>query len=249
VMIERYGDQMRDMNMIIKGDDFISDKIPVLLPVMVQEIRDTQLTEQFNAPPYHAGRFFLDDDVVPDPVRMLCKCLVKRTNDLDRAKELSLAFYDRYVPLSEISFLALKQAAILAYSDFEPELVISLLELYHAMRDRTLFFDLVYGTTNEGDILRVLDSEDDCARFAASFFSKDENLLRAVQDEDILTLETLLAMNNIPVFRVRGRKNDFLKRGVWLTEDHAWAVVGLTEVKDDAQIVQNDFDPNLQTTN
>jgi len=44
-------------------------------------------------------------------------------------------------------------------------------------------------------------------------------------------IEQLLTRAHIPVHRVRGRPNDFLRRGVWMTEGHAWAVVGLTDYK------------------
>jgi len=119
-----------------------------------------------------------------------------------------------------------------AYSDFEPEFAISALELYHAMRDRTLFFELLCSDSMDDNAkLVVVDAGEDCAREAVAWFSEDMRLLESVLHEPVEVIEQLLAKAHIPTYRVKGRPNDFLKRGVWMTEGHAWAVVGLTDYK------------------
>lgn len=233
VTCERYGRQMRDCVVIIKGDDLLMNKIPVLLPVTVQEIRDTQLTEAFNAPPYHAGRFLLDDDLVPDPVRMVSKILVKKTSDPDRLNQLAESFYDRYTHLTGFSYNQLRHYVSEAYSDFEPEFPLAALDLYHALRDRSLFYELLSGdSTPDEKKLVILDTEEDCAAFAVSKFTKDPATLQLVRGETREVIREVCLRRNIPVHDVRGKPNDFLKKGVWLTENHAWAVIGLTDYKD-----------------
>jgi len=233
VMLERFGDQLCDANMIIKGDDFLCDKIMTILPEAVPEIRQTQLTEDYNKPPYHAGRFFLPDDVVPDPVRMVAKILVKRTDNVQRANQLSESFYDRYVHLSDYSYNRLRLFCREAYSDFEPEFSDSAIELYHAMRDRNTFFDLLLDhckeVSDDDKKLVVLDKENDCAVFAANFFVKDGDMLSSLRDEPLEIIQHFLNKWHVPNYLITGRQNDFLKRGVWLSEEHAWAVIGLTE--------------------
>lgn len=232
VMIERFGEALSEVSMVIKGDDFLSDKILPLLPVVVPEIRATQLTEDFNKPPYHAGRFFLHDDIVPDPVRMVTKILVKRTDSVDRVNQLAESFYDRYVHLSDYSYQLLRTYVVSAYSDFEPEFPLASLDLYHALRDRTLFYELLCDSdVSESDKLVVVDSADDCAYNAARWFEVDEVILDSLRHEPVDVVEALLVKQHVPVYRVKGRPNDFLKRGIWLAFDHAWAVVGLTEYK------------------
>jgi len=232
VMVERFGDSLEGATMIVKGDDFISDKIFTQLPVQVPEIRATQLTEEFNKPPYHAGRFLIDDDIIPDPVRMISKILVKRSDTVDRVNQLAESFYDRYVHLTDYSYARMSHYVVEAYGDFDPEFPLAALNLYHALRDRTLFFELLSDDSVENnDKLVVVDSEENCAVAAASWFTRDAALFRQVKNEDVDTVECVLARHHVPVYRLRGKPNDFLKRGVWLSADHAWAVVGLTEYK------------------
>jgi hypothetical protein len=233
VMVERYGNQMSDCVVVIKGDDLLMDKIPTPLPVSVQEIRDTQLTEAFNAPPYHAGRFLLDDDLVPDPVRMVSKILVKKTSDVDRLNQLAESFYDRYTHLTAYSYNQLRHYVKEAYSDFEPEFPLAALDLYHALRDRSLFYELLSGdSTPDEKKLVVLDKEEDCAVYAVSHFTQDNKTLQLVKGETKEIIKDVCTRRNIPVHDVRGKPNDFLRKGVWLSDNHAWAVIGLTEYKD-----------------
>lgn len=232
VMVERYGDSLLGSTMIVKGDDFISDKIYTMLPVQVPEIRATQLTEDFNAPPYHAGRFILDDDVVPDPVRMVSKILTKRSDSVERINQLAESFYDRYVHLTDYSYARMMHYVTKAYADFDPEFPLSALDLYHALRDRNMFYDLLADeTVQDQDKLIIVDSEENCAQVAASWFTDNPTITRQVKYENADVIECVLSKYNIPVYRVRAKPNDFSKRGVWLTADHAWAVVGLTEYK------------------
>jgi len=225
VMVERFGvDQLKDVIAIVKGDDYICDRICNLLPVTVPEIRATQLTEDFNKAPYHAGRFLLDSSIVPDPVRMVCKALVKPAKDMDRVNQLAEAFYDRYVSWSERDYHFMRSAVRASYDDFEPALLDCILDLYMAMRDRKVFYDLVQAD-NVGSRLAIKQKTTDCAAYAVSFFTSDEGLIEAVRNEAVDDIEKLCVSAHIPVFRMKGRPNDLNKRGVWLSIDHAWAVV------------------------
>lgn len=253
VMVERYGEQLKTSNMVIKGDDFLGDKIMEVLPTTVPEIRATQLTEDYNKPPYHAGRFFLNDDVIPDPVRMIAKILVKQSSDVERVKQLAESFYDRYIPLTDYSYARMQKYVVEAYSDFEPEFALGALDLYHVLRDRNLFYTLLATKEmDDGDKLVVTDSEEDCVAFAVSWFNNSGELLQLVRDESADAIESILARWSIPTYRITGRPNDFLKRGVWLSDSHAWAVVGLTEYKlreEQKEIVdQQDSDDAKETT-
>lgn len=233
VMVERFGvDQLRGVVAIVKGDDYICDRICVQLPVSVPEVRATQLTEDFNKTPYHAGRFLLDSSIVPDPVRMVCKALVKPAKDMDRVNQLAEAFYDRYVAWSHRDYLFMKSAVRTAYDDFEPALLDSVLDLYMAMRDRRVFYDLVQAD-NTGERLAVKQSSTDCAAYAVSMFSNNEGLIEAVRNESADDIEHLCVQFHIPVYRMKGRPNDLNKRGVWLSADHAWAVVSIDSCGDD----------------
>lgn len=233
VMVERFGvDQLRGIVAIVKGDDYICDRICVQLPVSVPEIRATQLTEDFNKTPYHAGRFLLDSSIVPDPIRMVCKALVKPAKDMERVNQLAEAFYDRYVSWSHRDYLFMKSAVRTAYDDFEPALLDSVLDLYMAMRDRRVFYDLVQAD-NTGERLAVKQSSTDCAAYAVSMFSDNEGLIEAVRNESADDIEHLCVQFHIPVYRMKGRPNDLNKRGVWLSADHAWAVVTIDDCTDD----------------
>jgi len=232
VMLERFGPSMRGANFVAKGDDFIMDQHLPVLPVVVPEVRATQLTTDYDKPPYHAGRFVLPDDLVPDPVRMICKILVKRTTDIERVKELATSFYDRYVPLTQTNYDIMRNYVVVAYGDFEPEFPLSALEMYHSLRDRSLFYELVATTElEERDKLVKLDNASDCVVYASSFFSSDTAFISSLRHETVEVVQARLVSRGIPCHLVRGRQNDFLSRGVWLSVDHAWAVVGLTEYK------------------
>jgi hypothetical protein len=107
------------------------------------------------------------------------------------------------------------------------------LDLYHAMRDRTLFFELVGGESMDAkEKLVVLNTQEDCIFNAAAWFVKDTAFLDTLRHETKELITSRLVSRHVPTFEVKGRPNDFLKRGVWLTSDHAWAVVGLTEYKE-----------------
>jgi len=207
-----------------------------------------RMTEAFNSPPYHAGRFFLTDDIVPDPVRMITKALVKQTEDMDRANQLAEAFYDRYVALTDRTYALLQRYIVEAYSDFEPEFGLAALDLYHALRDRSLFYELlVVGEASEDRKLVVVDKEEQCIRFAASLFVNDRAFLDVISNETIEVVEYHLNRFGIPNYRVAGKPNDFLRRGVWLTVDHAWAVLGMTEFKEKEEQIENYNDNGSNT--
>jgi len=233
VNLERFGpDQLSGVRQVLKGDDYIADKVMKILPATVPELRAVKLTVEVNKPPYHAGRFFLPDDVVPDPVRMVAKILVKQTDDKDRANELAMSFYDRYVILTPYSYALLKKYVVEAYSDFSPELPLAALDLYNALRCRDLFYQLISPDTSSDKRLVVVDSEGDCAAQAAAWFIRDNAFLHLIRGESIDVVEMHLARVHVPTFRVRGDSSDFKKEGVWLSAEHAWAVIGLTEFKE-----------------
>lgn len=233
VLIERFGVfALKDAIIIIKGDDCLMDKICPLLPVSIPEIRATQLTEDFNRPPYHAGRFLTDSALIPDPIRMVCKAVVKPARDMERVNELAMAFYDRYVCLSERDKLYLQSALRLAYDDFEPALLDSILDWYMALRDRKVFYRVVQAS-NVGQRLVVLQRDSDCAAFAISHFTKDDAIVDAARNESLDVIVSLCSSHRIPVHLMTGGKSDLMQRGVWLTESHAWAVLDLDECEGD----------------
>lgn len=242
VMVERYNwKQIATSCAAIKGDDWLSDRSYDLVPSIDGDVRKTVLKTAVDMPPYHAGRFFLTDDVVPDPIRMVVKAFVKRTDKKDRANELAEAFYDRYLPVQSNRYDELLTYCQRTYADFDRGFVRSLVDLYGALADRNLFFDLVTTLPPE-DRLVVLDAKEGCSAFAVSWFTDDVHVLDQAAHVDARGLQQLCRDVKIPCFRIMGRPGDFLKRGIWYSNTHAQVVLGLTEYNQHARLANPETD-------
>jgi len=198
------------------------------VPMSVPEIRATKLTEERNKPPYHAGRFFLSDDVVPDPLRMICKVLAKDVFDSERANELATSFYDRYIPVSVRSRDELTSALVEAYEDFDASLSFSAIELYIALRDRGMFYELLTMTPKE-EALVVVDLENNCVPRSLAWFTGED--VSHLSNVSVDSLVSFCSVRALPIFEITGRRSDYTKRGIWYRDNHCVAVVGLTEFK------------------
>jgi len=231
VLVERYeANDLQVTNCIVKGDDYLSDKIPRKIAMTVPEIRDTILKESFNAPPYHAGRFFLSDDVVPDPLRMIAKIATKKCTTVERYQQLQQSFYDRYLPLSHKVYVELRHYLLAAYDKFAPDFVLSALELYRSLHDRRHYAEIFSNFSQTDAGLFTLSRDGGCAAFALAAVcclrtDVDYELINRQYDFD--NLRAVCARLSIPFYVVRGKPGDFTREGIWANFTHAWAVVDL----------------------
>jgi hypothetical protein len=231
VFVERFdNDDLARTNCIVKGDDYLGDRIPRRIVSTVPEIRETVLKEAFNAPPYHAGRFFLSDDIVPDPLRMIAKVATKPCNTVERYQQLQQSFYDRYVPLGPRAWSEMKHYLPVAYARFDSDFANSALELYRALIDRRHFAEIFSNFSQTDAGLYTLSRDGGCTSFAlaaCTILRNDvpEGLLDREYDLD--DLRGVCARLSIPFYVVQGRPGDFTREGVWATYTHCWAVVDL----------------------
>jgi hypothetical protein len=229
VLVERYeNDVLRRCCIIIKGDDVLSDMLREFFHynTPIPEIRSTTLTinclGRDPRPPYHAGRFFTTGGVVPDPIRSVMKLLVGVSDDKARAQELVTAFHDRYRSVRNDIYDELLFSSAAVYSGFDFSFIKSIFDTYITFEDQPYLHSVLLRGARVETLLQV-DSEEDCAVFASSWFLDTD--VECFADQTQSDLVRMLKRRGVPTFVVRGNGSDFLRTGVWVGAGHCWAVL------------------------
>jgi len=183
-------------------------------------------------PPYHAGRFFLPNTIVPDVVRRTVKLISRTTDDKVLAGEWAKGFMCDYVPLSDADFEYLSDAAPRMYADFPLSFIRAVLNLYMNLCSHTNIMKVIFverPKAPEVEHLVQVEHEVDCASFAVMALGHDE-LVEVVRGQSMQGVCSLAREVGIPVYEIKNNPRDYRKRGLWLSAVHCVAVIGMTEV-------------------
>jgi len=152
---------------IQKGDDFtcsnegwkISAKAGLYSRLKVQMKIDV------NKPPYHAGRFIVDSQVVADPVRAFFRHFAKTHDPRTKLEEIYTSFCDRKIHYTESQAAWLKETIPLFYPDVNSEEAIYIVDVILSLRSFKIFKSTYkYADRCENDIY---DPSEDCAYLVA----------------------------------------------------------------------------------
>jgi len=172
--------------------------------------------------------------------------LARTTDDAGLAAAWADAYVQDHVKLDVEDFAWMQQAAVRMYKDFDPGFVLNMLDLYLAIDSRKKALALVYEKDDAGDVLVMLDREEDCAEYAFGVF--DAPMPGTYRDHSAETLRLIAGELQIPTFTVEGRNSDFRKRGIWFGAGHCWAVVSMTEVtRRNLELQYDDYSARLRS--
>lgn len=147
-----------------KGDDeiFSGPELRANAAFPIMSLRDVKLKIFSDLPPYHAGRFFTEEDVLIDPVRRFMKHFARSHNEKVTNDELHMAVLDWGFRFTEYNYRYLLEAASRFYPDFSRQDVDVMIRCVAKLRDRK-FFDMTYPL--RADILApgVIEFQSDCA--------------------------------------------------------------------------------------
>jgi hypothetical protein len=152
---------------IQKGDDFtcsnegwkISSKAGLYSRLKVQMKIDV------NKPPYHAGRFIKDSQVLADPVRAFFRHFAKTHDPKATLEEIYTSFCDRKIHYTEEQSNWLKAIIPLFYPDVNSEEAIYIVDVILSLRSFKCFKSTYkYADRCENDIF---DPPEDCAFLVA----------------------------------------------------------------------------------
>jgi len=177
---------------IQKGDDFLvagvlsphPDPLPCSNHVIIKRVD--------GAVAYHAGRFWLRDHFVADPVRVLCRHFARLDDPTVPITELYMSYMSRQTTLTGEDTRILSPALQLMYTGFDAEAVDVSIRVLSALRDERFFKDTCLHPQNPR---RVFHNPVDCAGSVARALGLPYRLFR---NQDQQGLADLFARFKIP---------------------------------------------------
>jgi len=198
---------------VIKGDDVETDSPCTAVTNFVEpELSNSYIVLKIDRflPPYHAGRFFTPNDIVPDVIRRTIKLMANTTQDRMLAQTRAEGFMADYVRLDDATYQYLRVAAPEMYADFPKSFVHAILDVYVLCRSKKFLFTVLFDGEADERTLVTLDAEEDCAVYAFKQFGVvDES---AVRNQSMEACIEVAKEHNIPVHKVKGKANDFTRK-------------------------------------
>jgi len=170
--------------------------------------------------PYHAGRFWVEERLVADPVRVFYKHLTRLADSNVPVSELYTSFKSRAVDYSPREAHYLKHAVPTIYEDLTPSDIEDIISTVIAMNDRKFFSDLISGVRSFDD--KIID-EKDCIFKCVTFLRPDLPLTirRSFRGLTTKSVIKLLKLYHIPYQRVDVLPLNMLENVIYLTNSHA----------------------------
>ncbi|AZF86095.1 polyprotein [Sclerotium rolfsii alphavirus-like virus 3] len=181
-----------------KGDDLIVDRhlrkrhVLSLLPSVAAVV----FKEDFDMPPYHAGRFVHPLGLFVDPVRAVAKHLTRVTNENVPTAELHRSYVSRATVWPAEIQEYLRHVLPVHYPDFTGEQVELVLRIAHFLRDWRFF----RATHDFVPVVKLtVESETDCAVTVARavFPGRDRQFYRRFRGRDAASLVALFAEHGV----------------------------------------------------
>jgi len=150
-----------------KGDDFICSNEGWSISGKSGLYARLKVTMKIdvNKPPYHAGRFIVDSQVLADPVRAFFRHFAKTHDPRCTIEEIFTSFNDRKIHYTERQAEWLKQTVPLFYPDVNAEDAIYIVDVILSLRSFKVFASTYrYADRCENDIY---DPSEDCAFLVA----------------------------------------------------------------------------------
>lgn len=162
VVAGRYDNEhLRRCNLVQKGDDFLCEGKLGALPAHLHVSARVEIKRVDGAVAYHAGRFWLGDHFVADPVRVFCRHFARLRDDNVPVAELYQSYVSRSVDLSGSDERVLQYALPLMYVDVDLEDVDVMLRTCAALKSWAFFEATCLSTMNPK---RVYEAPTDCLR-------------------------------------------------------------------------------------
>jgi hypothetical protein len=209
-----------------KGDDALLNCRLELLPEPLRLARNVKFKVAFDTLPYHAGRFWLVDHFVADPIRVFCRHFARLADPNVTVSELHQSFVSRSVTLSHSDERIVSCALLAMYDGWSNEDVDVALRCLVSLTNYDFFSSTCLHVTNQR---RIYNMPLDCAfRFARDVLkldSKNARLFRTLGHEQIAKI---LRDNNFVVHVVGDFAGQIIDHPcVLLTETHIMLVLNL----------------------
>jgi len=152
---------------IQKGDDFIcsNEGWKVSMRAGLYSRLKVTMKIDVNKPPYHAGRFIVEGQVLADPVRAFFRHFAKTHDPKCTLEEIFVSFNDRKIHYTERQAEWLKATIPLFYPDVNAEEAIYVVDVILSLRSFKVFASTYkYADRCENDIY---DPNEDCAFLVA----------------------------------------------------------------------------------
>jgi hypothetical protein len=210
-----------------KGDDFICSRTGYKRSnrgALASRVKVVMKLDE-DLPPYHAGRFLVDGNLLADPVRAFMRHFVKLQDPSTSVEDIYKSFVDRQIHYTTEQSEYLKRVIPLFYRDITPEEAYYIVEVIASLKAYRVFASTYkYATRETHDIY---DPPSDCAFLVAKKLRPDLSNLtlrqfRNIKDKDVLARK--FGQFGIPVFMAvlpATVPRDFT--GAVICDSHVWA--------------------------
>lgn len=209
-----------------KGDDALLNCRIELLPEPLRLARNVKFKVAFDTLPYHAGRFWLVDHFVADPIRVFCRHFARLADPNVTVAELHQSFVSRSVTLSHSDERIISCALLAMYDGWSNEDVDVALRCLVSLTDYDFFASTCLHVANQR---RVYNMPFDCAfRFARDVLKLDSRSARLFRTFDRNQIGKILRDNNFVVHFVDDFAGQIADHPcVLLTETHIMLILNL----------------------
>jgi hypothetical protein len=212
---------------IIKGDNITTNDSLTPLVSFSDEIKSIVLGVDAVDIPIHAGRFFFDNRLYPDPVRRVGKLLcADRTSD-DREAELTLAWFDMYVPYDDYAREKIFLYCSQMYNTMPSEIVREFVNLYCYLDSRDRFGEFLGSDKSN---IYIYNPKKDCfSSCVRKYFNIDSHVdLSFIDDMNERDCKRWLNARGVKYHDVTKSDSDYAKTGFWFGRGHVTLVYALS---------------------
>jgi len=210
-----------------KGDDWLSNGHLVARDALTVLCAPTVLKIAVDTVPYHAGRLWLTDHFVADPVRSFCRHFARLRDESVSIDELHRSYVSRQVAMSEEDVRVVFYAVKMMYPFYSNEDIDVIFRTAAMLRD----FEFFKRTATCGrDSPRIFDAPSDCAlsvvrKLGIRVTQAEIRRLRGICQEEFVLF---LREHNIRAMAVDHLAEVVAVRAVVLVSpSHTWVIFGL----------------------